>query len=422
MEKFALIVTEKPEAARRIAQALDYGGTPQKFEDRGVPYFLALRDRKLIVVPALGHLYTVVHQRGGRNYYPVFCFKWAPRHLVERNSKKIHTWIDVISKLADGADEFIDASDCDIEGSLIGYCVLKYACKDKENTAKRMRFSTLTKMELEAAYEERLPQLDFGLIEAGKTRHEIDWLYGINLSRALTLSSKGWSGKYATLSTGRVQGPTLKFLVDLEKEIQCFISKPYWSIKVEVELKGSIFKMEYERKTIIKRTEADVIVAACNRRSGEITNVDVRKFRQQPPFPFDLGTLQAEAYSLFRYTPRQTLNIAQHLYLNALISYPRTSSQKLPPAINYKAIIKALSEDHNFKDLTLELLKKKNLKPREGKKVDPAHPAVYPTGNLPKKQLSRQEKRIFDLVVRRFMAVFGDPAIKQSMKVSMEIN
>lgn len=74
MEKFALIVTEKPEAARRIAQALDYGGTPQKFEDRGVPYFLALRDRKLIVVPALGHLYTVVHQRGWKKLLPCFLF------------------------------------------------------------------------------------------------------------------------------------------------------------------------------------------------------------------------------------------------------------------------------------------------------------------------------------------------------------
>lgn len=422
MEKYALIITEKPEAARRIAQALDKEGKPEKFEEKGVPYFHALRDKKLVVVPALGHLYTVVHKRGRRNYYPVFSFKWVPRYLAEKGSKNIHAWIEVISELANGAEEFINACDYDLEGSLIGYSILKYACKDKEYIAKRMKFSTLIKSELEKSYDELLPHLDFGLIEAGKTRHEVDWLYGVNLSRALTLAAKRWSGRYATLSTGRVQGPTLKFLVEREKAIQCFVPAPYWSIKAEAEIKGSIYEVEYERKKIEKRAEADAVVGACEGKTGEIKKIEMKKFRQMPPFPFDVGSLQAEAYRLFGYTPRETLNIAERLYLEALISYPRTSSQKLPPVINYKAILTTLSKDRNYKDLALGLLKRTELKPIEGKKTDPAHPAVYPTGNLPERALSEPERKIFDLVVRRFMAVFADPSVKQSMRVSIEVN
>ncbi len=422
MEKYSLLITEKPEAARRIALALDYEGKPKKLIDKGVPYFIAYRDKKLVVVSALGHLYTVVHERGGRDYYPVFSFKWEPRYLVEKGAKKVRAWIKIISKLADGAEEFLDASDYDLEGSLIGYCVLSYACKGKEKVAKRMKFSTLTKKELEKAYDELLPQLDFGLIEAGKTRHEIDWLYGVNLSRALTLSANRWSGRYTTLTTGRVQGPTLKFLVEREKEIRCFVPMPYWSIKAEADIKGSVYDVEYERRRIEKKTEADAVVRACKGKTGEIKRIDVRKFRIKPPSPFDLSSLQAEAYNSFGYTPRQTLDIAQRLYLEALISYPRTGSQKLPPVIDYTVILTELSKERNYKNPALQLLKKNDLKPREGKKKDPAHPAIYPTGNMPERPQNRREKRVFDLVIRRFMAVFGDPSVKQSINMNIEFN
>ncbi|UCE16526.1 MAG: DNA topoisomerase I [Candidatus Bathyarchaeota archaeon] len=422
MEKSILIVTEKPSAAQRIAKALDYQGKPEKVKDDGVPYFLAHRDQKLVVVPALGHLYTIVHERGRRNYYPVFNFKWAPRYSAERRAKQTRKWIEVISRLANDVDGFIAACDYDLEGSLISYCLLKYACGGKEVVAKRMKFSTLTKRELEKAYEEPLPHLDFALIEAGRTRHEVDWLYGVNLSRALTLAAKRWSGRYATLSTGRVQGPTLKFLVGREREIRSFVPTPYWALKVKVEIKGSTYEVEYETKTFEKKMDADAVVKACKGKIGEVETIEVRKLQQKPPIPFDLGKLQTEAYSLFGYTPRRTSYVAQRLYIEALISYPRTSSQKLPPTINYTAILKALSKEASYKKLASELLGKDELKPVEGKKEDPAHPAIYPTGNLPERELRQPEKRIWDLVVRRFMAVFGDPAIRQSMKVCIGVN
>jgi len=422
MEKYTLIITEKPDAAQRIAQALDHKGKPKKVEEKNVPYFLVKRDKPLVVVPALGHLYTVVHIGKGRNYYPVFNFKWAPRYLAEKGAKHIRTWIEVVSKMAKNAEEFIDACDYDVEGSLIGYYLLKYACENKENVAKRMKFSTLTRRELEKAYSEPLPKLDFALIEAGRARHEVDWLYGVNISRALTLAAKRWSGKYATLSTGRVQGPTLMFLVARERSIRSFVPAPYWSIKATVDIEGAAYEVDYEKKTFEKRMGADAFVKACKGKIGKIEKIEKKSTQQRPPIPFDLGALQTEAYGLFGYTPRRTSNIAQRLYLEALISYPRTSSQKLPPVIGYQAILKGLSKERAYKRLASELLQIGELKPREGAKEDPAHPAVYPTGNLPERPLHESERRVWDLIVRRFMAVFGEAAIKQSMKVTINVN
>ncbi len=422
MKKYTLIITEKPDAAQRIASALDLKGKAKKMEDNGVPYYVAERDKPIIVVPAIGHLYTVAEERSGRNYYPVFSFKWVPRYMAERGAKQIRVWLETISKLAENADTYIDACDYDIEGSIIGYCILKYACGDKDDIAKRMKYSTLTKGELEKAYAELLPKLDFALIEAGRTRHEVDWLYGVNLSRALTIAAKDWSGKYATLSTGRVQGPTLRFLVAREKSIRSFVPTPYWEIKAEIEIEGKVFEAKYEKDVIETKKEAEAIIDACKGKDGIVESIDFKQFQQMPPTPFDIGALQSEAYSLFGYTPRRTLDIAQRLYLEALISYPRTSSQKLPPAINYEEILKNLSRVSEYKKLTAELLAKKELKPNEGKKEDPAHPAIYPTGNLPERVLEEPERRIWDLVVRRFMAVFGEPAIRQSVKVCINVN
>ncbi len=422
LRSYTLIITEKPDAASRIASALDAEGKTKKKFEQGVPFYTAKRDRDIVVVPALGHLYTVAGiKRGGRSF-PVFDFRWVPRYLAERGESRIRTWIEVISKLAENADKFIDACDYDIEGSIIGYSILKYACNNKENAAQRMRYSTLSKEELEKSYSELLSSLDFTLIEAGLTRHEVDWLYGINLSRALTAAVKNYSGRYATLSTGRVQGPTLKFLETREKRIKCFVPTPYWNIKAKIKVGRRILEAEYENNPVENKAEAGAIINSSQGREGKTVKVETKTYQQMPPFPFDLGSLQIEAYRLFRYKPIFTSGIAQRLYLAALISYPRTGSQKLPPEIGYKAILKKLGRISEYKQESEEILGKPVLKPNEGKKTDPAHPAIYPTGNLPEKSLNSTERRIWDLVVRRFMAVFAEPAVIQSVTVFLNIN
>ncbi|MCW4054984.1 MAG: DNA topoisomerase I, partial [Candidatus Bathyarchaeota archaeon] len=422
MSNYTLIITEKPDAASRIASALDAEGKAEKNVDNGVPYYIAKRSGDIVVVPALGHLYTVAGKKRGERDYPIFDFRWVPRYLAERGAKRIRTWLEVISKLAEKAECFVDACDYDIEGSIIGYSILKYACGGKEKTAQRMKYSTLTKEEIEKSYNNPLAHLDFAIIEAGLTRHEVDWLYGVNLSRALTTAARNYSGRYATLSTGRVQGPTLKFLAAREEKIKCFVPTPYWSIKAKVKIGEMVFEAQYEKKAIETKAKADAVISSCKGKDGEIERIDMKKLKQMPRLPFDLGSLQNEAYRLFKYTPMTTSSIAQSLYLDALISYPRTSSQKLPPTLDYQSILKHLGRSHKYTKIAAELLAKPTLKPIEGKREDPAHPAIYPTGSLPEHALQTSKKNIWDLVVRRFLAVFAEPAIQQSLKVSINVN
>jgi DNA topoisomerase I len=420
MPKCTLIITEKPDAAERIASAIAITGKVTRLTDRGVPYYIPEMDETTIVVPALGHLYTLTSASGGRDTYPVFDFKWVPRYLAEKGAARIRAWIGVISKLSETADTFIDACDYDVEGSIIGYCILKYACKSKEKTAKRMKYSTLTQEEIRKSYSQPLPHLDLALIEAGLTRHEVDWLYGVNLSRALTIAVKNCTGHYATLSTGRVQGPTLRFIESREKKIRCFVPTPYWTVKAKINIDDSIFEIEYKDR-IESEEEGEAILSRSKKKEGVIEKIDVHEFQQKPPRPFDLGSLQSEAYKLFRYTPMQTLKISQRLYLDAIISYPRTASQKLPPSIGYGDILRKLNKQAEYEEIAGELLAKSLLKPTQGNMEDPAHPAIYPTGELPKGSIDGPERNILDLVVRRFLAVFGEPAIQESVKITVTI-
>ena len=249
----------------------------------------------------------------------------------------------------------------------------------------------------------------------------MDWLYGINLSRALTTAANKCVGRYSTLSTGRVQGPTLNFLSEREEAITRFVATPYWTITSKVASDNTTFDVDYE-KILESRQETETIISACKTKEGQITAVTVNEFEQKPPFPFDLGALQSEAYRLFHYLPIRTSNAAQHLYLAALISYPRTSSQKLPPSINYQNILRKLNKSPAYSKQASELLAKPALKPNEGQKTDSAHPAIYPTGNMPEKPLGTVERNIFDLIVRRFMAVFSESATCQSIFAAVDIN
>ena len=200
---------------------------------------------------ALGHLYAVAAKGSEtRSQYPIWDFEWKPKHLSERGTKRQENWIESIAKVSKDADRFINACDYDIEGSLIGYTILKYACNGADRKAQRMKFSTLTTKELRDAYAKVLPGLDFPSVNAGMCRHEVDWLYGINLSRALTQSAYKASHRYSTLSTGRVQGPTLRFIVDREKEIETHVPVPYWALRTIVDVNGQAIEAQYEVERI----------------------------------------------------------------------------------------------------------------------------------------------------------------------------
>lgn len=415
-EDYELIVAEKPRVGQKIASALA-DGNPQKKKKGKVSYYILNRgEKKIVVAPAVGHIYTL-KEKSGTSGYPIFDVEWVPAFKANKSSAFTKQYVNVLKMLAKGADSYVSACDYDIEGELIGYNALKFTCgPDSLDKARRMKFSTLTKSEIEKSYKNAMKNLDFDLADAGITRHMLDWYYGINASRALSYAYTSVTGRYLTLSAGRVQTPTLKILDDREKEIQKFEPEPFWVLTTLLE---NGLSAKHKKKKFFKKEEADEIHEKCKDGTAKISKISKRKSRRKPPTPFNLGDLQGEAYRVFKYNPKKTQKLAQNLYEKGLISYPRTSSQKLPKT-NIKKLIKKISKQKKYKKLGKELLDKKKLKAREGKKKDPAHPCIYPTGDRPK-GVPKQEKKLYDLIVKRFFATFGKPAVRQSQKITLLI-
>lgn len=404
-----LVICEKPKVAEKIAHAIGKGRAARK-SLYGVSYFEVERDgQEIIVVSAVGHLYTL-KQAKGESGYPVYDVDWVPTYEADKGADYSKKYLDAIKKLAPGADEYICACDFDVEGSLIGYNIIKYACGSE--TGSRMKFSALTDSDLEDAFLER-GKLDVENALAGEARHTLDWFYGINLSRALMASMRSAGAGYGqTMSIGRVQGPALAIVAKKEKEISAFVSKPYWEVKCTA--KEIVFENTHGRYE--KKEEAQAALAA-SKSPGIVKKVEKKSFQQSPPFPFDLTSLQVEAYRLFGFAPARTLEYAQTLYEASLISYPRTSSQKLSSKLNLKRIIESLSKNPAYEKSAKGLLSEGRIVPFEGKKEDPAHPAIHPTGMMG--SAGEKEMKLYDLIAKRFLSCFAKPAVREAQKIEI---
>lgn len=416
-----IIITEKPDAMTKIAQALS-DGKAKKVEKREAFWYEFKRGKKNFYVGcAVGHLFVLDTVKDGTGWkYPIFNVKWVPTH-----SKKGHEfskkYFENIEEVVKKGNEFIVATDYDTEGAVIGYNVLKLMAGRED--AKRMKFSTMTKDELIESFENAMPSIDHGQVEAGLTRHYLDFFWGINLTRALTLAMKNSAEKgFAILSTGRVQGPTLSMLYEKELEIRKFRPTPFWQLELHIKVDGQDIVASYEKEKIWKEADAQKILKESKDKDGIVKNIKKREYKQSPPVPFNTTDLQAEAFAQFKYSPTQTLSIAESLYQAGFISYPRSSSQKLPANIGYAKILKALATLRPYERFVQELLKKENLIPKEGARDDPAHPAVYPTFEVADlKKLTSQQRRLYDLIVRRFLSVFGDEALRESNTVTIDV-
>ncbi|MFH0835619.1 MAG: DNA topoisomerase I [Candidatus Micrarchaeota archaeon] len=406
-----LIITEKPSVARKLADALGGKGAKTKMHG-GVSYFeIPKNGDVLFIAPAVGHLYGLTQKKKGSGY-PVFDIEWAPTSETEKASDYSKKYLTVLQKLIKQTDEVINACDFDVEGSLIGGNVIRLNAPKKP--AKRMVFSTLTSSDLQAAYADLKP-LDETTIEAGEARHFMDWMWGINNSRALMGAIKS-AGMFKVMSIGRVQGPALALLAEREKEIQAFKSQPFWQLFAFV--KGVPF--EHERGKFFDEKEADSALKK-TKKNGKVTGVNRKEFNQKPNPAFDLTSLQVEAYATLGLSPAETLRNAQTLYEDALISYPRTSSQKLSAKLGLDKIIHQLAEQPVFKKQAEKLIKEKRFTPFEGVKKDPAHPAIHPTGVKPDGKVPARSLKLYELIAKRFLACFGEDAVRETLNVELEL-
>ncbi|NMJ77260.1 DNA topoisomerase I [Nanohaloarchaea archaeon] len=418
-----VMVGEKPKVTSKIANAL---GDYSMKENRGVKnYIIETDERRLIVAPAVGHIFNLDQVSEGWDY-PVFDVEWKPTFETDDSAGYMKKYYNNLRDQLEKADTYINACDFDLEGSVIGSNVIKQITDASDEKIERMKFSTLTQSDLRDAYD-NLESFDRGMTSAGIARHILDYYYGVNVSRALMQAVRE-NDRYKTLSTGRVQGPALKVLADKEREIKEFEPDPYWEIylhhnEFDAKLKEPEEDKEKPERIWDEDKANQIFSTVEGERKTKVRDIKINNYKHNPPIPFNLTGLQKEASSQFNLSPKKTQSIAQSLYEDSLISYPRTESQKLPPKLGYKNLLKDLKNQEKYEDLAKKVLKKEesdDLYTRQGKKDDDAHPAIYPTGKHPS-GLSKMEKKVYDLIVKRFFAVFGEAAERQSLTLTLDV-
>ncbi len=415
-----LIIAEKPSVAIRIAYAIS-NAKPKLIRDKGINYFYIKEDDKEIyVVAAAGHLFTLKEKKKS-NELPVFDIEWAPSYKINKRAYFTKRYLDIITSIGKDCNRFINACDYDLEGTVIGTNIIRYLQNNDPNkeinpdNVLRMKFSTTTRNDLRNSYENIEPY-DANNFSAGETRHIIDWLWGINLSRALMKAIER-GGRKKILSIGRVQGPTLHILAVREREINSFVPKPYYKLYLLYN------KIQFNRKkgNIENKEEALKLKEKLEHEKKIVSKNEKKRIKILPLPPFDLTSLQIEASKILGLDPSRTLAIAQSLYEHSYISYPRTSSQKLPYSLNLPRIIKDLAKQKEYKELANFLIENNLFKPREGKKEDEAHPAIYPTGEIPK-NISNEEMALYNLIVKRFLSVFAPPLVVDEEEVTIKVD
>jgi DNA topoisomerase-3 len=411
-----LIIAEKPSVAADIARAL--GGFARKGD--------YLESDDYVLSSAVGHLLELVVPEK----YDVKKGKWSfarlpliPPHFdlspIDRSKERLNLLLRLIKRKDVGG--FINACDAGREGELIFRYVVQHAKAAKP--IERLWLQSMTQQSIRDGFSKLRPDKELlPLADAAKSRSEADWLVGINGTRAMTAFNSKEGGFYLT-TVGRVQTPTLAILVEREDKIRAFTSRDYWEVHARFAGKAGEYGSRWfnpdfkkdddgERKPerLWNEREAAAIVAACSGRKG-IASEETKPSTQLSPLLFDLTSLQREANGRFGFPARMTLSLAQALYeKHKVLTYPRTDSRALPedylPTV--KDTLKALGETNAFSTFARQILKQGWARPNkrifDNTKISD-HFAIIPTLQTPK-HLNEAEQKLYDMVVRRFLAVF----------------
>ena len=390
----ALVLAEKPSVGKELAKVLKCN------ENKGA----YIEGNKYIVTWAMGHLVGLMDPEGYDEKYK----KWSmetlpmlPNHMRLTVLNKTKKQYNEVKKqlLRNDVSEIIIATDSGREGELVARWILEKAKVKKP--LKRLWISSQTKKAILDGFKNLKDGKEYeNLYKAAVCRAEADWLVGLNVTRALTC-------KYnAQLSAGRVQSPTLFMIVNREEEIKNFKPENYWCLNA----KGNGFTLNWIDNKTFKEEIADSIINKCRGKDGEVIEVKKATKKKYSPALYDLTELQRDANKIFGYSAKETLNLMQRLYENhKILTYPRTDSRYVTSDIvetipeRLKAV--AFGEYRAVAEQLLKLGVKANKNYVDNSKVSDHH-AIIPTeekGNLA--NLNREEKNIYDLVVKRFLSV-----------------
>jgi len=412
-----LIIAEKPSVAGDIAKAL--GG----FTRHGEYY----ESDDYVLSSAVGHLLEIA----APEEFEVKRGKWSfanlpviPPHFDLNPIAKSEPRLKVLAKLLKRKDvtALINACDAGREGELIFRYIVQATKANKP--VSRLWLQSMTPAAIRDGFAHLRTDDDMlPLADAARSRSEADWLVGINGTRAMTAFNSKGGGFYLT-TVGRVQTPTLMIVVDREQKIRKFVPRDYWEIRATFGAKAGDYEgrwfdpsfkkdeddAERRESRLWEQARADKIAEACRGKAGTVTE-ESKPSSQLAPMLFDLTSLQREANGRFGFSAKTTLSIAQELYeRHKALTYPRTDSRHLPEDYidTVKATVDALAEDTGLRPHAKEIIKNKWIKPNkrifDNTKISD-HFAIIPTPQPPK-ALNDVQQKIYDLVVRRFMAVF----------------
>ena len=413
----ALIIAEKPSVANDIARAL--GGFAKKDD-----YF---ESDEYVLSSAIGHLLEI----GMPEDEEVKRGKWTFSHLPAIPSQfalkpieKTESRLKLLNRLLKrkDIDALVNACDAGREGELIFRHIVQHA--KSKLPIRRLWLQSMTPAAIREGFELLRSDKEMRpLADAARCRSESDWLVGINGTRAMTaFNSK--SGGFQLTTVGRVQTPTLAILVEREERIKRFVSRNYWEVHGTFGVKagtyaGRWFDEKFRKpdddeharaERLWDAAKAEAIRAKCAGKPGVVTE-ESKPSTQSPPLLYDLTSLQREANGRFGFSARTTLSLAQALYeKHKVLTYPRTDSRALPE--DYLATVRqtmdALKDSNAYHVFAKKVLDEKWVKPNkrifDNSKISD-HFAIIPTLQPPK-SLNELEQKLYDLVVKRFLAVF----------------
>ena len=401
-----LIIAEKHDAAKRIALILA-GSKPKSTRVNGAETF-SFDDR--VVIGLSGHIVGMDYPPGYNNWQKVDCKDLIHAEIVTTPiQEKI---ISALKKLGKEADRITIATDYDREGELIGVEALKIAAeKNPKIKIDRVRYSAITKEEIQSAFKNS-GKVDYDLAASGEARQIIDLVWGAVLTRFISKTSGRFGKEF--LSVGRVQSPTLALIVDREKEIEAFKPEPYWEIYADLEKE---LRVHHAKGKIWDKDEVNRIVVNLGP-EGIVKSVEKKPRYDKPPTPFDT-TGFISAASGIGYSAANAMRIAEWLYTNGFISYPRTDNTVYPPSIDLKSLVSMFTKGAFAKEA--QKLLKGRMVPTRGKRSTTDHPPIYPTASIDKNELKEEQWKIYELVVRRFFATLAEQSSWEVSNLSVEI-
>ena len=409
-----LVLAEKPSVGRELARVLGC--------KRGGEGYL--EGDRYVVTWALGHLVTLADP----DVYEKKWEKWDMEDLpmLPQNMKLVvipqtGRQFRVVQGLMKRGDinELVIATDAGREGELVARWIMAKAGWKKPT--KRLWISSQTDRAIREGFAKLRPASEYdNLFRSAQARSEADWLVGLNVTRALTCRHN------AQLSAGRVQTPTLALIVQREREIRSFVPKDFWGVRLKAGGFSATWRDKNNNARTFDKALAEKIATACQ--NGEAVLTQVRKMRRMtpPPAAYDLTELQRDANKKFAYSAKETLNLMQSLYeQHKLLTYPRTDSRYISDDVvpTLPERLKAVMVDQ-YKTFAQEIMRNRPLKTKylvnNAKVTD--HHAIIPTEESPDLwQLSGPERNIYDLVVRRFLAVLMPPQEYEEVELTLTV-